>query len=90
MSEHQNNTNDNEIPVNPASIGVLTEDASEADLSKYMMHVRQRLKRWQANHRDSLLGKNMLYGIKAALNMSFAGESLCENINEVIVEKCAI
>lgn len=69
---------------------IIPEDATEEEFAQSMVQLRKQVKRWQANHKDSLLGKNVSYGIKAALNMSFAGESLCENINEVIVEKCAI
>lgn len=74
---------------NPTPICTLSPEASEDELVQYMMHVRARLKLWQANHRESLLGKNALYGIKAACNMAFAGESLCDSINDTVVEKCS-
>jgi hypothetical protein len=69
---------------------IIPEDATEEEFAQSMVQLRKQVKRWQANHKDSLLGKNVSYGIKAACNMAYAGESLCENINEVIVEKCAI
>ena len=68
----------------------LSEDITEEEFAEVMVKVRQQVKRWQANHKDSLLGKNVSYGIKAACNMAFAGESLCDSIGEVIVEKCAL
>lgn len=68
----------------------LSKDATEEEFAQYMVQLRKQVKRWQANHKDSLLGKNVSYGIKAACNMAYAGESLCDNINETIVEKCAL
>jgi hypothetical protein len=68
----------------------LSEDATEADLAQYMVAVRKQVKRWQAKHKDSLLGKNVSYGIKAACNMAYAGESLGDCINDTVVEKCAL
>lgn len=68
----------------------LSENATEEEFAQYMVQLRKQVKRWQANHKDSLLGKNVSYGIKAACNMAYAGESLCDNVNEVIVEKCSI
>ena len=75
---------------NQTPICTLSPVASEDELVQYMMHVRARLKLWQANHKDSLLGKNVLYGIKMACNMAFAVESLCKNINDTVVEKCSV
>ena len=69
---------------------IIPEDATEEEFAQSMVQLRKQVKRWQANHKDSLLGKNVSYGIKAACNMAFAGESLGDCINEVIVEKCAI
>lgn len=74
---------------NPTPICTLSPEASEDELVQYMMHVRARLKMWQASHRESLLGKNVLYGIKAACNMALAGESLCGRINDTVAEKCS-
>ena len=68
---------------NQTPICTLSPDASEDELVQYMMHVRARLKMWQAHHKESLLGKNVLYGIKTACNMAFAGESLCDSINQL-------
>ena len=68
----------------------LSEDATEADLAQYMVAVRKQVKRWQAKHKDSLLGENISYGIKAACNMAYSGESMSKNINDVVVEKCSL
>ena len=68
----------------------LSEDATEEEFAQFMVQLRKQVKHWQAKHKDSLLGKNVSYGIKAACNMAFAGESLCDSISEVIVEKCAL
>jgi len=68
----------------------IPEDATEEEFAQLMVQLRKQVKRWQANHRDSLLGKNVSYGIKAACNMASAGESLCDCINDTVVEKCAI
>ena len=68
----------------------IPEDATEEEFAQSMVQLRKQVKRWQANHKDSLLGKNVSYGIKTACNMAFAGESLCDNINGIIVEKCAL
>lgn len=68
----------------------IPEDATEEEFAQSMVQLRKQVKRWQANHRDSLLGKNVSYGIKAACNMASAGESLCDCINDTVVEKCAI
>ena len=69
---------------------VIPEDLTELELVARMMNLRTQLKQWQRNHKDSLLGKNLLYGIKAAVNMAASGELLaCDKINEVILEKCA-
>lgn len=69
---------------------IIPEDATEEEFAQYMVQLRKQVKRWQANHKYSLLGKNVSYGIKAACNMAFAGESLCKNINDTVVEKCSI
>ena len=68
----------------------IPEDATEEEFAQSMVQLRKQVKRWQANHRDSLLGKNVSYGIKAACNMACAGESLGDSINGIIVEKCAL
>jgi hypothetical protein len=68
----------------------LSADATEEEFAQFIVEVRQQVKRWQANHRGSLLGENVSYGIKAACNMAYAGESLGDSISEVIVEKCAL
>lgn len=69
---------------------IIPEDATEEEFAQYMVQLRTQVKRWQANHKDSLLGKNVLYGIKAACNMAFAGESLCDSVNDTVVEKCSV
>jgi hypothetical protein len=75
--------------LNPKPI-ILPEDATEAEFAQSMLQLRKQVKRWQAKHRDSLLGKNVSYGIKAACNMAFAGESLGDCINDTVVERCSI
>lgn len=69
---------------------IIPEDATEEEFAQSMLQLRKQVKRWQAKHRDSLLGKNVSYGIKAACNMAFAGESLGDCINDTVVEKCAL
>ena len=69
---------------------IIPEDATEEEFAQYMVQLRKQVKRWQANHKDSLLGKNVSCGIKAACNMAFAGESLGDCINNTVVEKCAL
>ncbi|MBR2305708.1 MAG: hypothetical protein IKA48_00605 [Fibrobacter sp.] len=69
---------------------IISEDATEEEFAQSMVQLRKQVKRWQANHKDSLLGKNVSYGIKAACNMTFAGESLGDCINDTVVEKCAL
>lgn len=68
---------------------IIPEDATEEEFAQSMEQLRKQVKRWQANHKDSLVGKNVSYGIKAACNMAFAGESLCDSINDIVVEKCS-
>lgn len=88
MSEQfNNNSNAGHEPATP--ICILSPDAPESDLYQYLVHVRAQIKKWQALHRDSIAGKNILYGIKAACNMAYAGESLVDTINDIVVEKCA-
>ena len=69
--------------------GYLPPDVTEGELYLYMKEVRQKIKKWQSLHRESLLGKNLAYGLKAAANMAAAGETLVDSINDIIVEKCA-
>jgi len=69
--------------------GYLPPDVTEGELVVYLTGVRQKIKQWQSMHRGSLLGKNLVYGLKAAANMAAAGESLGDSINDIIVEKCA-
>lgn len=76
-----------EPKINP---GYLPPDATEGELFVYLTGVRQKIKTWQSLHRESLLGKNLVYGLKAAANMAAAGESLVDSINDIIVEKCAM
>lgn len=66
----------------------IPEDLTEFDLILCMANVRKQLKQWQAKHKGSRLGKNLAYGIKAAVNMATAGEDLGDNISSIIVEKC--
>lgn len=75
-----------EPKINP---GYLPPDVTEGELFIYLTGVRQKIKKWQSLHRENLLGKNLLYGLKAAVNMTAAGESLVDSINDIIVEKCA-
>ena len=69
--------------------GYLPPDVTEGELYLYMKEVRQKIKKWQTMHRESLLGKNLVYGLKAAANMAYAGEPLDASINDIIVDKCA-
>ena len=47
-----------EPKINPGS---LPPDVTEVELFIYLTGVRQKIKKWQSLHRDSLLGKNLAY-----------------------------
>jgi hypothetical protein len=69
----------------PSPISILSDDASEEELTMYLFHVRDSLKQWQRNHKDSLLGKNAIFGIKAACNTAASGLELSNWVYSVAV-----
>jgi hypothetical protein len=66
-------------------ISILSDDATEEELTMYLFHVRSSLKQWQRNHKDSLLGKNAIYAIKAACNTAASGLELSNWVYSVAV-----
>jgi hypothetical protein len=69
---------------------IIPEDATEEEFAQSMVQLRKQVKRWLLEHKGSLLGENVSYGIKAACNMAYSGESLRDCINDTVVEKCAL
>jgi hypothetical protein len=69
----------------PKPACVLPDDASEEELTMYLFHVRSSIKQWQRNHKDSLLGKNAIFGIKAACNTAASGLELSNWVNSFAV-----
>lgn len=69
----------------PKPACVLPDDASEEELTMYLFHVRSSLKHWQRKHKDSLLGKNAIYAIKAACNTAASGLELSNWVNSFAV-----
>ena len=74
----------------PTPISILSEDATEEELTMYLFHVRDSIKQWQHNHKGNLFGENASYAIKAACNMAAVGKCLRDSINDIIVEQCAL